>query len=366
MPPPPEGSEITPVTVPAALASSHRRYSGAAGDRWVHGLPALAASWLERWSLTRDGPAASGAVALVLPVRRADGTPAALKLQPVDDETVGEGTALRLWAGRGAVALLEHDPVSGTMLLERLDAARDLRTGTDDRTATGVIADLLTRLNAVPAPPGLRRLADVATATLASVPQALERAADPAERALLAAAADLLADLLSEPVGDRLLHWDLHHGNVLATPDGRGWRAIDPKPLAGDPGFELLPALWNRWEAVVATGDVPRAVRARFDRMTEVMALDRERAAAWTVVRVLQDACWDLVAGRSRTVSGPHRAVAEALLDGPLGGWSRPGNRDNFALSPPPEKVAGQSGIRSRVESEKGFPAASAPLEHGR
>ncbi|GAA1426739.1 aminoglycoside phosphotransferase family protein [Microlunatus lacustris] len=315
MPPAAERSAAPPVVVPAALAVSQRTYFGAAGDRWVAALPELAATWLERWSLVPDGPAASGAVALVLPVRRADGTPAALKLQPVDDETVGEAAALRLWAGRGAVALLEHDASSGTLLLQRLDASRSLLSGAPDAEATTVIAQLLVRLNAVPAPAGMRRLVDVAAATLASVPQALARAADPDEGALLGAAAGLLADLLSAPVGDRLLHWDLHHSNVLATPDGRDWRAIDPKPLSGDPGFELLPALWNRWEAVLATGDVPGAVRVRFDRMTEVMGLERDRAAAWTLARVLQDACWDLTSGRSATLSPPHRAVAEAVLE---------------------------------------------------
>ena len=303
------------LVVPPALAATQRLYFGAAGDRWVAGLPGLATTWLERWALTPDGPPAHGAVALVLPVRRADGTPAALKLQPVDHETAGEGRALALWAGRGAVALLAADETSGTLLLERLDATRTLLSpDVPDREATAVVAGLLVALNAVPAPPGLRRLADVAGETLASVPAALAAATDPGERALLGTAAGLLAELLAEPVGDRLLHWDLHHSNVLATPDGAGWRAIDPKPLAGDPGFELLPALWNRWDAVVATGDVPAAVRARFDLMSERMGLDRARAAAWTLARVLQDACWDLTSGRSRTVSPPHRAVAEALL----------------------------------------------------
>lgn len=303
-----------PVEVPAALAASHRLYSGDAGDRWVAELPGLAATWLDRWRLTLDGPAAFGAVALVLPVRRADGTPAALKLQPVDDETAGEGTALGLWSGLGAVALLEHDSDSGTLLLERLDASRSLLSAAEDREATTVIAGLLSRLNVVVAPPGIRRLSDVAGATLASVPQALRRAVDADEQQLLRTCAGLLTELLAEPLADRLLHWDLHHSNVLATLDGHDWRAIDPKPLAGDPGFELLPALWNRWDDVQATGNVPAAVRARFDLMTEVMGLDRERAAAWTLARVLEDACWDLTSGRSATLSRTHRAVAEALL----------------------------------------------------
>ncbi len=302
------------VVVPPGLAVSHRLYRGAAGDRWVAALPRLADTWLERWQLRADGPPDFGAVALVLPVRRSDGSPAVLKLQPVDDETRGEGAALRVWAGRGAVTLLEHDPDSGTLLLERLDASRSLLSAPDDREATRVIAGLLARLNAAPAPAGLRRLAEVAGCTLTSLPEALLRAVDPVERALLEVCGGRLTELLTEPVAGCLLHWDLHHSNVLATLDGSGWRAIDPKPLTGDPGFELLPALWTRWQDVVASGDVPAAVRRRFDLMTEVMGLDRERAAAWTLARVLQNACWDLTSGRTRTLVPPHRAVAEALL----------------------------------------------------
>ncbi len=36
------------------------------------------------------------------------------------------------------------------------------------------------------------------------------------------------------------------------------WLVIDPKPLAGDPCFELLPVLDNRWDDLVATGDLRR------------------------------------------------------------------------------------------------------------
>ena len=89
-----------------------------------------------------------------------------LKLQPVDDETGGEPAALRAWAGRGAVRLLAR-PQFGAMLLERLDASRDLNTMEDDLAAAKIIAELLVQLNSVPAPPGMRRLTDVAAATLA-------------------------------------------------------------------------------------------------------------------------------------------------------------------------------------------------------
>lgn len=298
-------------TVPADLAASQVRYHGEAGRAWVAGLPELAASFLQRWQLRPDGAPRAGAAALVLPVRRDDGEPAVLKLRPVDDETVGEPAALGAWDGRGAVSLLAYDPKTGTMLLERLDAGRTLSSVPDDLTALRVLSELLARLVMAPPPAGLRRLDGLAAAMLDEVPGQLDRLADRDDRRLARTCASATAELL--PVREhRLLHWDLHYDNVLAG-TREPWLAIDPKPLAGEVGFELLPALCNRWDKVVATGDVPRAVRRRFDLMVDVLGLDRQRAAAWTLARVLQTVLWDLADGPT-TVHPARAAIARALL----------------------------------------------------
>jgi streptomycin 6-kinase len=304
------------IEVPQALVASHRLFFGDAGSVWVAALPALAEGCLDRWQLRPDGPPTCGAVALVLPVLRADGTPAVVKLQPVDSETVGEPLALRAWNGNGAVRLLADDPGSGAMLLERLDAEHSLATVDDDLAALGILSELLARLSAVAAPPGMRHLADVAAALLDRVPPALPRLPDPSARRLLTRCADTVRELRGEP-GDRLLHWDLHYGNVLAAhPSDRRepWLVIDPKPLAGDPGFELLPALHNRWADVVASGNVPRAVRRRFDLMTGVLGLDRQRATGWTLARVLQNVLWDVENAATTVHTGPDLVIAETLL----------------------------------------------------
>ncbi|MGP4005379.1 aminoglycoside phosphotransferase family protein [Streptomyces sp. 4N124] len=259
-------------------------YNGEAGRAFIAGLPDLTADFLDRWQLTVDGRPMHGVAALVVPVVRADGTAAVLKLQLLDEESEGEPVALRIWDGDGAVRLLDHAPATGTMLLERLDENRMLSHLGDTREAVLIIARLLAHLTSVPAPHGMRRLGDIAEAMLHQTPWALQQIPDPEARHLVADCASAVREVVNEP-GDRLLHWDLHDENVLAS-DRAPWLAIDPKPLSGDPGFELWPALDNRFDAT--------DIVWRFDAMTDVLGLDRSRARAWTLGRLLQNALWDI------------------------------------------------------------------------
>lgn len=297
------------IDIPDALIATQSRYNGEAGRAFVAALPGMAADFLERWGLRRDGDALYGVCALVLPVvREADGCRAVLKLQPVDEETVGEPVALRLWGGAsaGAVELLEHDAATGAMLLERLDGHRALSGVADVWEAVRVVAELLAGLTAVRVPQGcgLRGLGDVAARMVGAAPGAAGSLADEGERRLVLDCAAAVREVAGEP-GDRLLHWDLHFGNVLAGRGGQ-WVAIDPKPLAGDPGFELLPALVDRFDAA--------GVGRRFDLLTDVLGLDRGRARAWTLGRVLQNACWGAGSGERRLA--PEQAEVARLLLG--------------------------------------------------
>jgi streptomycin 6-kinase len=305
---------MTPLDVPDGYVAKRHEIDGDAAVAWLAALPGLVAEFLDRWALRLDGPSRYGYESLVLPVVRADGAPAVLKVQPVTEESTAAPVGLRAWNGDGAVRLLDHDPDTTTMLLERLDGARSLDTMPDDGAALGVLAELLARLVAVPAPPGLRHLADITAAMLADVPAAAAALSDVDDRRLLLACAAATAEVATEP-GEALLHWDLHYENVLAG-DREPWLAIDPQPLAGDPCFELLPALDNRWADVTATGDVPRAVRRRFDLLTEVLGLDRDRASAWTLARVLQNCLWDVEDGEPR-LAPVQTAVARTFLGWP-------------------------------------------------
>ncbi len=89
----------------------------------------------------------------------------------------------------------------------------------------------------------------------------------------------------------RLLHTDLHYDNVLAA-DREPWLAIDPKPLSGDPHYEVAPLLWNRWDELAdpAGQGVRRGVRARFHAAIDAAGLDEERARDWVVLRMVVNA----------------------------------------------------------------------------
>ncbi|MER6415266.1 aminoglycoside phosphotransferase family protein [Streptomyces humidus] len=298
------------IAIPDALTASYTR-SGREEERaWIAALPELVATFLDRWRLRPDGKAGSGEASLVVPVRRADGTRAALKLQMPREESAAALTGLRAWNGDGIVRLLDHDPESSTMLLERLDGSRTLACVEDDDTATGVLAGLLARLHAVPAPEGLRHLRDIAREMLDEAPKAVTALTDPGDRRRLSGWAAVVTELADEP-GDRMLHWDLHYDNVLAAAR-EPWLAIDPEPLVGDPGFDLWPGLDSGFDKLAASGDAPRVLRRRFDLLTETLGLDRERAAGWTLGRLLQNTLWDIEDGK--TVVDPSQiAVAEAL-----------------------------------------------------
>lgn len=257
---------------------------------WVRRLPAIAVDMLARWRLRPDGPPMHGHCSLVLPVRTADGAAAVLKISFPDDESEHEHVVLRRWAGAAAVRLLSADPHRRAMLLERLHGA-DL-TGLTDVDACRVVAGLYRRIH-VPAMPPLRTLGSYLrrwNADLAALPRGA-----PIPRRLVEQAAALGADLAAEPATDsRVIHCDLHYANVLAA-DREPWLVIDPKPVNGDPHYEIAPMLWNRWEEL--GGDVREGVRRRFHTLVDAAGFDEDRARVWVVVRMVHNAMWALQDG---------------------------------------------------------------------
>jgi streptomycin 6-kinase len=261
---------------------------GPAWAAWVDNLPALVQSLYDEWELRPDGWMMHGYCALVVPVMTAEGNRAMLKVSFPDRESEHEHLALRHWAGRGAVPLLRADPRRRALLLAAL---RDVSLGEAwDVEACTAVGELYGLLH-IPAFTQLRLLTDVVGPELELV-ASLPRSA-PLPRRLVEQAVSLARDLLSDPASTgTLIHRDLHYENVLLSEAG-DWLAIDPKPVSGDPHYEIAPMLWNRFEELVGPSSglsVRDGVRRRFHTVVDTAGLDEVRARDWVIVRMVLNA----------------------------------------------------------------------------
>lgn len=263
---------------------------GPTGADWVASVDRLARECLDEWDLVVTGPPMTGWTAVVHPVSRgAGGEPLVLKVGWPHVESAQEHLALRAWDGRGSVRLVAADPARGALLLERLDAGRDLDEMDIDE-ACAVVGGLYRELH-VPAPPTIRSL----TAYLDPYLTQLRQRTD-LPRRVITRVAGLAGELLAEPGPRVLLHTDLHFQNVLAA-ERAPWLAIDPKPLAGPSAYELHPLLRNRIEEM-GTGSALRwSVRRRLEVTCEAAGLDEELARLWCLVRCGVEILWAAVDG---------------------------------------------------------------------
>ncbi len=255
---------------------------------WLDALPRLVRETLDDWELIPDGESRHGFCALVVPVVEKDGRRCAVKFSWPHDEEEHEHLALQALQGNGMVRLYRANPGRHVMLLERLNSDRDLR-GVDVIEACAIVAGFYTRLH-IPALPQLRTLSsyiDRWTRNLA----ALDRDA-PIPRRLVERAVSLATSFIADDATDSvMIHGDLHYENVLAA-EREPWLVIDPKPMAGDPHYEVAPMLWNRWDEAVASGNAARAVRRRLETIVDAAGLDEDRAKSWVVVRMMHNALW--------------------------------------------------------------------------
>ncbi|GAA6526533.1 aminoglycoside phosphotransferase family protein [Intrasporangium sp. DVR] len=261
------------------------------GEEWLQHLPGLLRDLLAEWELEPIGRSMSGHCSVVVPVRLLGpgrgsvgvAGDAVLKVSWPHPEAATEALALQTWNGHGAARLVRADPSRFALLLERLDT-RDL-SSVDVDEACRVIGQLLTTLRRPPHP-RVPRLVDYA----ARQADELRTAPSVIPRRYLDQAAALARELVARPPAEeRLLHTDLHYANVLG---GRRspWLAIDPKPMVGDPAFEVAPALWNRAEELGTGSQVRWSLRRRLEIICEHAGIDEGRARAWTIVREADNA----------------------------------------------------------------------------
>ena len=262
---------------------------------------------LQRWRLVPDGAPIATLNSRLLPVRRC-GQAAVLKV-PSEEERVG-GALMAWWAGDGAAAVLAHDDAA--LLLERAEGTASLadmaRKGRDDE-ACRILCAVAARLHAprdTPVP-NLTTLADWFRSLMAAAP---------AGDGVLARCADTARSLLAAPRELGVLHGDLHHENVLDFGSG-GWRAIDPKGLIGERGFDFATLFRNPDGADPSrpVAIVPERFRRRVDVVAEAAGLERDRLLRWVLASAGLSAAWSLEDGLSPEIALTVAELAAGFLN---------------------------------------------------
>jgi streptomycin 6-kinase len=277
------------ITVPEEFAAWRDTVDGDVGRDWVRSLPAQVERLRRRWDLTvDDAEPLHGALSLVVLVHRGE-QPLVLRLSWREDTTENEAPALRAWNGRGMMRLLDDEPDTGALLLERLDHTRSLHTLPLWDAAE--VAGSLIRTLAVPPPAGLRTLREVAAGIHDHLPHRQRALGDPIPPGWVRAAVGYADELGA--VGEQvLIHADLHYGNVL-TATRQPWLAVDPRALHGAPEYSVPELMWNRADELRTDAEVRRLLHV----LTQAGGLDAYAAQGWVVARCVDYWLWGLERG---------------------------------------------------------------------
>jgi streptomycin 6-kinase len=117
-------------------------------------------------------------------------------------------------------------------------------------------------------------------------------------RDLYARASGIALKLFDKPTAQVPLHGDLHHDNILSS--DRGWLAIDPKGLIGDPAYEVANVFRNPHDALKLAAD-PRRIGALADAFASRLGFERKRVIGYAAAHSALSACWELAEGNPIT-----------------------------------------------------------------
>tara|TARA_R110002124_G_scaffold44422_15_gene135615 strand:- start:9030 stop:9881 length:852 start_codon:yes stop_codon:yes gene_type:complete len=253
---------------------------------------------LIRWSLTKSTPLADSANSAIFKVEQNGRNFAVLKiLKPLAAEEERRGAQLMNWYG-GEGAATVFDIHGDTIFMEWLDGGTlgdAVRDGHDEQASTALcaVAAGLQRPRGEP-PEGLLPL----RTRFQSLFDTDVRSWPHTARDMYARAAGIALKQFDRPTAQLPLHGDLHHDNILSS--DRGWLAIDPKGLLGDPAYDLAIAFINPGGAEDRVKD-PRRIAALADMVAARLGHNRKRVLGWAAAHAALSACWSIEAGQSIT-----------------------------------------------------------------
>ncbi|QLH24449.1 aminoglycoside phosphotransferase family protein [Streptomyces sp. Rer75] len=303
--------DARPLQVPKRLVDAVGDDPAEPVRSWLDSLPQLAARRLRAWELAPERVVTPGGRGgLIVLVRQADDTPAALKF-PVPGPGQGdEAAALAHWNGWGAARLLRASQEDGALLIERLQSAVSLRS-LPEAKALLEAAGTVRRLWVPPPAEDAFGTVEERTGAAAEVLPTLASGAWAADvRPLADEALELRSGLTAQPPERLLLHGDFRQGKVLSG-ERTPWLAVGPRPVVGERAYDLARLVLDRCEDLAAGPGPGAAARRRIAKLADSLDVDRDRLRGWSLFRAVET-------GLRHGAAGDRRR-AELLLE--FAGW---------------------------------------------
>lgn len=240
---------------------------GEKGKAWLASLPQLVEKIATLWNLDRLEPLSNLSYNYVITGYRKE-KPVVLKLSPDKLSLRKEAKALEIFAGYGAVSVLEHE--DGMLLLERAIPGIPLKKHFPKDTAIRIACDVANKLHQAP------KLKEHSfphiTDWLTALDQEWNIPKDTLQKARILKR-QLLKITSAAPV---FLHGDLHQDNILSN--GNDWLVIDPKGVIGYPINEM-------WALVEKPNHDLKYISNYFD-------FSFDNVVKWYYVHLTLAACW--------------------------------------------------------------------------
>ena len=243
----------------------------------------------------------------VVALGRRDDRSVVLKLHRQRGDERLSATVIRAFCGNGMVRII--DDVDGALLLERLTPGTSLVTmvmSGHDNDATEILADVIRRMTPRDCP-------SAPTVEVWGHSFARYRTLDdrPLPETLVEEAHRVYDTLATTQRRRRLLHGDLHHGNVLRDSE-RGWLAIDPKGVIGEAEYEIGAALRNPIEKAESFLQ-PETIQARVECFADRLHLDADRIVAWAFAQAVLSVVWLIEDGFAVDDENPWLQLARSI-----------------------------------------------------
>lgn len=272
-----------------ALVRQRALANGAAGRRWLDDLPEVVAALAERWGLDVGQPFTGGTAAYVTAATDRSGRPCVVKVgMPLDmdeDDAFARSVLVhQLAAGRGCATLLDHDPSTPAMLLERLGPNLDDLGMALPELLDTIAATLQTFWRPLPADVALPTGADKAMWLARYIAGSWDELGRPCDRSVIDRALALCDRRAAafDPAQAVLVHGDAHGWNTLAAGNG-SFKFVDPEGVRSEPAHDLSVAMREYNEPLLA-GETARLVRERARLLAARCDVDPEAVWEWGFV----------------------------------------------------------------------------------